>query len=56
MMQYELVHIIGISFSILFWILSALLIIRFSSYFEEVQLFWIPWLLVAALVLGNKFI
>lgn len=55
-LSYSIVHIIGISIAIFALLYSGVLIRRYCRKWENVELFWIAWLLVVTLVLGNKFI
>jgi hypothetical protein len=51
-----LTHILGFSIALLALIISALLIVKLSKKYEQIEIFWIPFCLVIAFVLGNKFI
>ena len=56
LLQYSATHIIGLSITVFAMIVSALLICKLKRKYEQMEIFWIPWCLVVALVIGNKFI
>jgi hypothetical protein len=53
---YDIVHIIGVGIFIFSLIFSGVLIKIYTRKYENVEIFWIPWLFVIGLVMGNKFI
>jgi len=55
-MQYDIINILAASFVIFGLMWSGRLIYKFTKKYEQVELFWIVWLLVIVLIVGNKFI
>jgi hypothetical protein len=50
------VNIIAISTVIFCLIWSGRLIYKYKKKYEQVELFWVAWILVIAVIVGNKFI
>lgn len=55
-MQFSGIHILAISLVIFGLIWSARLIYKYTKKYENAELFWVVWILVMVLIVGNKFI
>ena len=55
-LQYDITHLIGLFISIGLFLAAGILIHKFTKDYAQVEIFWIPFLLLIGFILGNKFI
>ena len=56
LLQFSIVHIIGVSVAVFGLIASGLLIKRYCRKYQNMEIFWVPWWLVITLIMGVKFV
>lgn len=55
MMQFDAVHITGAIVTIFAIVMAGISIRRFCEVYEHAEIMWVPWWLVIAFLVGDKF-